>query len=395
MPAVAEQAEFEATTFEADGVITVSSAHSVHDTFSAFLSPLLPVLIENLSMTRTAAGLLTVFYQAPSLAQPIIGHLGDRFDLRILVILAPTLSAAAFTMLGIVPVYGLLALMLFLAGINSAGLHAIGPVLAGQFSGRRLGRGMSYWMVGGELGRTLGPLIVVAAVALLTPKGLPILMPAGAVASLLIWWQLRQKPRVRPGEAKALPWKHALAQMSPILAPLAFVIATRSLLAMAMSTFLPTFLTEQGEGLWLAGASLSIMEAAGVMGALFGGSLSDRLGRRQVLLVMTVLAPLAAWLFLNTTGWLRLIVLLGLGFSLLSTTPVIMALVQERVKGGRALANGIYMALNFAITSLAVVIVGLLGDRFGLASAYQVSMLLMLLGAPFVLWLTRGSKETL
>ena len=100
--------------------------------------------------------------------------------------------------------------------------------------------------------------------------------------------------------------------------------------------------------MWLAGASLSIMEAAGVVGALFGGVVSDRLGRRRVMLGMSVAAPLAALLFLNVRGWLQFPVLLLVGLTLLSTGPVIMALVQEQARASRALANGIFMALNFA-----------------------------------------------
>jgi hypothetical protein len=61
-------------SFDAAEVITASSAHFVHDLYSSFLAPLLPVLIESLSLTKTAAGLLSVFYQWPSLLQPLIGH---------------------------------------------------------------------------------------------------------------------------------------------------------------------------------------------------------------------------------------------------------------------------------------------------------------------------------
>ena len=375
--------------FRTADVITVSSAHSVHDTYSAFLSPLLPVLIASLSLTNAAAGLLTVFYQGPSLLQPFIGHLADRVNLRVLVMLAPTVSAIIFTLLGVAPAYWMIAMLLVIAGLSSAGLHAVGPVLAGILSGRRLGRGMSFWMVGGELGRTLGPIIVVAAVTTLTPRGLPILIPGGIVASIILFFRLRRLPEYRPNPASRVAWTAALAQMRPILLPLTAVISARALLAMSLSTFLPTFLTTEGAGLWFAGASLSIMEAAGVVGALAGGSLSDRLGRRRVMLIMSLAAPLAVLLFLNLQGWARLPVLLLVGLTMLSTTPVLMAMVQERAPGSRALANGIFMALNFVITSLAVVVVGTLGDHFGLRSAYYVSLVMMLLGLPFVFMLPR------
>jgi FSR family fosmidomycin resistance protein-like MFS transporter len=293
------------------------------------------------------------------------------------------------TLLGVAPTYAMLALLLVVAGLNSAGLHAVGPVIVGEFSGQRLGRGMSFWMVGGELARTLGPLILVGAVTALTPRGLPWLVFGGLAASILLYFRLRVVPDHRPAAEHLLTWGEALARIRPILLPLAGVIATRALLFAGFTTFLPTYLTESGASLQLAGASLSVMEAAGVVGVLFGGVVSDRLGRRRVTMVMTAAAPLVVLLFLNARGWLRFPLLLIVGLTLLSTTPVLMALVQERARASRALANGIYMALNFVLTSLATVIIGRLADGYGLHTAFFVAALVMLAGLPTVWALPR------
>ncbi|MGD8998589.1 MAG: MFS transporter, partial [Anaerolineae bacterium] len=175
-----------ATDFQAGRVATVSAAHGVHDTYTAFLPSLLPVFIANLALSKTEAGLLTVFMQAPSLFQPFIGHLADRFSLRYLVILAPAVTAAMMSLLGIAPGYATLALLLVLAGLSSAGIHSVGPVMAGRLSGSRLGRGMGFWMVGGELGRTLGPIVIVSALRIVTLRGTPWLMIAGLGMSVLL-----------------------------------------------------------------------------------------------------------------------------------------------------------------------------------------------------------------
>lgn len=379
--------------FETAGVLTVSGAHLVHDTFSSFLAPLLPLLIENHALTKTAAGMLAVFYQAPSLLQPLVGQLGDRIDLKILVVLAPAVSAAMMTLLGVAPTYALLALLLMVAGVNSAGLHAIGPVIAGHLSGRQLGRGMSYWMVGGELARTAGPLILVAAVGLLTPRGLPWLIFAGAAASVLLWLRLRCERDYRPPRHELLGWGEALRRVRPILFPVAAVITTRALLFAGLVTFLPTYMSEAGASFRLAGASLSVMETAGVAGALFSGVISDRVGRRKIMLVMTIAAPLAMLLFLNTRGWLQIAVLLLVGLTLLATTPVLMALVLERARETRALANGIYMALNFVITALATLTIGRMADLFGLHTGLSISAWVMLAGVPFVLLLPERERQ--
>lgn len=382
------------STFRAGKVSAIAAAHGVHDTYQAFLPPLLPLLIEKFSLIKTEAGLLSVFMTAPSLLQPFIGYLADRRSLRIFVILTPALTALAMSLVGIAPFYWLAAMLLLIAGLSSASLHATGPVLAGRLSASRLGLGMSFWMVGGELGRTLGPIIIVAAVSTLGVQRTPWLAVGGVLVSLWMAYQLRHLPRRHPESHQALPWKKAIITMRPVLIPLSIILVTRALAFVSVSTYLPTFLTEEGASLMLAGASLSVLEAAGVIGAMISGSLSDRIGRRPVMTFSLISTSLFIFLLLNLRGWLQFPALLGLGFGLLSMTPVVMAIVQESFPENRALANGIYMAVSFVSSSFATLAIGAIGDLFNLRTAYLLSAVLVLVGLPFLFRLP-GSRKTL
>jgi FSR family fosmidomycin resistance protein-like MFS transporter len=381
--AVASQGSQE-NEFHTGRVATISAAHALHDTYTAFLSPLLPVFIENLALSNTQAGLLTVFNQIPSLFQPVIGHLADRLSLRLVVILTPGVTATGMSLLGVAPDYLVLALLLVVVGLSSATLHSVAPVIAGRLSGRNLGRGMGFWMVGGELGRTLGPLIIVAAIQFLGLRGTPWLMVGGWLTSILLYVTLSDVGARPAPAAESLPWQRALRVMGPLLVPLVGIIVVRAFMAAALTTYLPIFLTSEGAELWFAGVSLSILEAAGVVGALLGGSLSDQLGRRTILLISLVATPALMLLFVVVSGWVRLPLLLALGFTSLSITPVIMALVQETSPQNRALANGTYMMLSFLIRSGVVVLVGAMGDLWGMRAAFIVSAILPLLGLPFL-----------
>jgi FSR family fosmidomycin resistance protein-like MFS transporter len=379
----------EAERFQTDGVLTISAGHAVHDTYTAFLAPLLPVFIANLSISKTEAGLLTVFMQGPSLLQPFIGHLADRISLRTFVVLAPAVTAVMMSLLGVAPGYGVLALLLIVTGLSSASLHAVGPVIAGNLSGRSLGRGMGFWMVGGELARTLGPIVIVSAVRLLTLEGTPWLMIGGLLASVLLYNRLKDVPTRPTNAGQGLPWRQALRSMGPLLIPLVGIIVARSFMVRSLTTYLPTFLSEEGADLWFAGASLSLLEAGGVVGALLGGSISDRLGRRLVLFISMLTTPLLIFAFLTIDGWLQFPLLLMMGFTALSVTPVVMALVQESFPENRALANGVYMSFSFILGSGVVVVLGAMGDRFGLRQAFTASAIIPLLGLPLVLLLPR------
>jgi FSR family fosmidomycin resistance protein-like MFS transporter len=382
----------EAEQFQTSQVVTIAAGHALHDTYTAFLSPLLPIFIENLSLSKTEAGLLTVFNQGPSLLQPFIGHLADRVSLRTLVVLTPAVTATVMSLLGLAPSYAVLALLLTVVGLSSATLHAVAPVIAGRLSGKSLGRGMGFWMLGGELGRTLGPLAIVTAIEFLGLEGTSWLMIGGWLTSALLFFRLRDVEGRSPHAGQGLPWRQALGVMGPLLVPLVGIIFVRSFMSAALTTYLPVFLTEEGADLWFAGVSLSVLEVAGVVGALVGGSLSDRLGRRTILLISMAVTPFLMLAFVAVDGWAQFPLLLAMGLTALSITPVIMALVQESFPENRSLANGVYMALSFGIRSGVVVVVGAMADLWGMRPAFIASAIIPLLGLPFLLLLPPRSR---
>lgn len=372
------------TAFQTGRVATIAAGHGVHDTFTAFLAPLLPRFVEKLSLTNTMAGLLSVFLQLPSLFQPFIGHLADRRALRWIVVLGPGVTATVMSALGWAPGYVGLALFLLVAGFSVAAFHATAPVAVSYLSGNRLGRGMGFFMVGGETGRTLGPLVVVSSLAIMSLRSMVFLALAGIATSVLLHFRLRDVTLRTKGDGEQVPWRTAVASMRGLMVILGGLTAVRSMMMMSVTIFLPLFLTEEGTSVWLAGAALSIVEAAGIAGAFGGGWVSDHVGRKAVLIFGHITAPLALLAFLATDGGLRLALLPVIGITLLAVPPVLMAMVQEQVPDSRALANGVYLSMNFAIRSVATIGFGAIGDIFGLDTAMFIGALGMFAGLPLI-----------
>jgi FSR family fosmidomycin resistance protein-like MFS transporter len=370
--------------FQTGRVTTIAAGHGVHDTFTAFLAPLLPRFVEKLSLTNAMAGLLSVFLQIPSLFQPFIGHLADRRALRWIVILGPGVTATVMSSLGWAPGFVGLALFLFTAGISVAAFHATAPVAVSYLSGDRLGRGMGFFMVGGESGRTLGPLLVVSSLAIMSLRSMVFLSLAGIATSVILYFKLRAVELRTKEDGDQVPWRTAVASMRGLMFLLGGLTAVRSLMMMSVTLFLPLFLTEEGSSVWLAGAALSIVEAAGIAGAFAGGWVSDHVGRRAVLIFGHITAPLALLAFLATDGGIRIALLPVIGLTLLAVPPVLMALVQEQVPESRALANGVYLSMNFAIRSTAAIGFGAVGDIFGLRTAIFIGAIAMFAGLPLV-----------
>jgi len=391
---LSEEITIEEKGFQTGSVATISSAHAIHDTYTGFLPSLLPVLIDKFSLTNTAAGLLSVFVQIPSLIQPVIGFLADHHNFKWMVILTPAITGAAMSLLGIAPNYGFLLLLMLIAGFSSAALHAVGPGLGSNHSGTKLGRGMSFWMVAGEMGRALGPLVVVSSIGFLTLEGLPWLMLGGIIASVFLYTKLGTiTTSSQVAKTKDVNWRNALASMRKILVPVSILIFTRSLVTSALSTYLPTFLTRQGATLWMAGASLTILEIAGMAGAFLAGALSDRFGRRRMLLISFTATPLFLVLFIYAKDLWRFPLLVLLGFFAISIAPVIMAIVMENAGNNRFFANGIYMAVSFVLHALTILLVGLLSDLLDLRLTFLISALFVPLGLPAILLLPKSNHS--
>ncbi|MCK4388809.1 MAG: MFS transporter [Desulfobacterales bacterium] len=378
--------------FQTEQVLTVAGGHFVHDVFSSFLAPWLPLLIQKLSLSLTLAGSLTVFIRIPSLLNPLIGVLADRIDMRYMVIAAPAVTAVCMSLIGLAPGYGMVCVLLSVAGFSAAVFHVPGPVMIARVSGSQVGKGMSYFMAAGELARTVGPLVAVAAVSLWGFEGSYPVMVLGLVASALLYRRLRHDTihcKRSPHSSVVKTWR----AMQHVLIPLICLVVTRALMVASLTAFLPTFMVAEGQSLWFGGAALAVLEFAAVLGTMVSGTYSDRLGRQFVLLAAMIASPILLLIFLVAPAWAVFPVLLLLGFSVFATGPVMLAIVQDHARGMRATANGIYMGVNFLVISGVTVLAGWMGDLMGLRAAFAWSAVLALLGLPVIYFLPQRGKS--
>jgi MFS transporter, FSR family, fosmidomycin resistance protein len=377
--------------FEANRILLISGGHFVHDSYSAFISPLLPLLIDKLGLSLALAGSLTVVTQLPSLLSVLIGYLADRISVRYMVILAPAVTATLATMIGFMPTYATAALLLFTLGISVMSFHAPAPAMIAHVSGNKVGRGMSYFMAGGELGRTIGPLLVGFGVTQWGIEGLWRLMIFGWLASAFLYVKLHDVSAKRdPKKAKPSP---ALNKFIRVFTPLFGVMIFRNMIVSSLSVFMVVFLVDiRGYELTLAVSALALYEFAGVGGALAGGTLSDRFGRRRTVAIAVVLSACFMFLFVQIDGVLLIPILILLGFTSLSVTPIFQALVQDQLPNNRATASGMFILFAFIIRAMNIMVAGLLGDALGLETTFLVLTAISLLSLPIIMALPSSPK---
>jgi len=276
--------------------------------------------------------------------------------------------------------------LLLLTGFSVAAFHAPAPALVAHLAPKQAGRGMSFFMAGGEMGRVIGPLLAVWAVGMWGLEGLPRLLLLGWGASLILLWQVRRLPM----RMESRPLDELWPILRRLAAPLIVLVMGRSLLLGAMQSFLPADLSHTGVSKIMGGVGYALLyELPGVAGALVVGPWSDRVGRSRAIVGAVLMAVAASFGFLFTPGVWRLAWLPVVGFTALSVQPVMLALVQDHAPQHRATANGAYLGLSVVSRPLSVTIIGALADLWGLRMAFIVSALAALVALAALPFLPR------
>lgn len=376
--------EFDTTT-----VSLMSGAHFVHDSYPAFVGVLLPLLIPKLGLSLVEAGILASGIRWTTALQPIFGFFADRTDARFWVIVAPATTAIFISLIGVAPSFLAVFVLLLLAGVSHAAFHPAAAAVATRASGARWGKGTSYFMTGGELGRALGPLVIAAV---LTAVGLEwswIALGPGVIFSILLYDRVHRSTRIvfrhPPGDMRL-----AFRQLRRPVISLSSAVVLRSVANVGIATFLPTLVISQGADLVYAGIAIAAYELGGAAGAFLGGTASDHFGRRATLAVSLVGGlPVLALAVVLGPGASQLAILAVAGFTLLSAMPVQLVLMHELFPHNRSAATGIVYFMTTFGAIVSMVAIGALGDAVGLDIGLLVAIAVAGLALPAIMLLPR------
>lgn len=361
--------------FQTGNVLTISVAHLIHDIYPSFVAPIVDELKMRFGINYTLIGLLTVINRIPALLNPFVGMFAENMKMRYLVIFTPAATAIAMSLIGVASSYAILAILLFTAGISSAFFHVPTPVMIKKVAGEKTGKGMSYYMVGGEAARSLGPLIVTAAVTHWGLEGTYRLMPLGILASGILFFRLKDiEIRKDVGERiRFSRYGSILKKYLPLLITVAGITFFRGAMKSALTLYLPTFLRDQGSTIWQASQGLALVQFTGIIGTMFSGTLSDRFGRRNTLVTITLVSPVLMMLFIMFRESLAFPMLALLGFFLVAHQSVILATIHDTDSSHLPFINGIYMTTNLFLNAFMIMLVGWLSDHIGLVKTFWIT----------------------
>ena len=358
-------------------LMALAAGHFINDSYSGFLAPLLPLLMERMDFSIAVAGMLaSVFTFSGSFLQPVYGWLNDLLGKRGFVYLGPLVTAVFMCFVGYAPSIGMLMALLLLAGCGTAAYHPAGSAAVARVSEKRAGWSMSLFLTAGNFGHSLGPIVVVPVVMWAGFKWMPI-MALPAVLIFLVLLKYAPPGHKRPVALRKPAFHEIFSRKSLTVGLHQFMAIARASAITAFGTFLPLLLKQRGVPLFYGSLSLTLFIAAGSAGALTGGYFSDRLDRKKMLIFSFVGALPFFLIFLHIQSVFGIAALVVGSFILYSTLPVNIVMAQELFPGREGTMAAMMIGLGWGTGGLLMTPLGFIAEAYTLHSALNSMMVFL------------------
>ncbi|MBB6098273.1 FSR family fosmidomycin resistance protein-like MFS transporter [Deinobacterium chartae] len=355
-------------------VFTVTAGHFFNDAFTALLSPLGPALQERFDTSIGSIALLAaVLSLTSSVLQPLLGIWGERFDRRLMAALGPALAGVGLSLMGHVPSFALVVLLVAIGGLGSGIFHPASSAFVAQYSpADKRGLWASLFSAGGTAGMALGPLFA----GTLGLDGLPWLIPIGLVIGALTY--IIAPPTYSSGKRHG--WREYTSIFRGPMVTLWLMAVLRSLASTGYNGLLPFLLKERGFGVVEAGWALAVYSVASAVGGIVGGRLSDKYGRTRVLRssILATIPLFALLVFSSPAQWWYYPLTFLVGAMVNASIPVGVVTAQEYAPRHVAVASSIMMGFSWGTAGILFWFIGELADVITPARAMLVAIAMLL-----------------
>jgi FSR family fosmidomycin resistance protein-like MFS transporter len=366
-------------------IYTLTFAHLVTDIYMPVITAVLPLLIADRGLSFFSAGLLVTAYNlTSSVTQPLFGWLSDYKGRQVHISTSLLISALFIALIGVVTSYPLLILCASLAAIGHACFHPNALSIVSRAAGdQNRARITALFVVGGNMGYALGPILAGAAVFAFGLRGLLLLLPPAIIMAVILRYLLPPISRdVQPAIRETVPLSFT------DLHPVTRLFAASTLRAWAVFSaiaFFPPLLISRGYDLFTADILITIMLFAGVAGQLTGGYLADRYGKKEFTIAGLLCSVPFLVLFLGTEGSLSILSLIIFGFFLWSNFAVTVAMSHELMPRSVGLASGLMLGVAIGAGGIGVAVSGMIADQYSLMAALVLIPVLLIAAAALIL----------
>jgi len=364
----------------------ISAGHMMTHWYPATFYLLLPLIGNELGLSFSQIGsILTCQFTAGALSNLPGGMVVDAIGRKgSLMAIALAWVGLPYLVMGFSHSYWMLLVCATMVGIGNNLWHPTAIPLLAQSHPERRGLVVSIHAMGGNLGDAIAPLAVGAMLTVFSWRDVVVMnVVPGVVASILLLWSLGRgddggamfPDRLGAERRKAIDAFAGVRILfaNRIVLMLSLGSAVRSMTAMTLLTFLPVFLsTELGYPPAWVGGGLFALQAAGFAAAPISGHLSDRMGRRNIIMTSMVMSAVVL-IFMAFAGRSPAFVffIAFLGFFLFAIRAVLQAwLLDATPKHLGGTSVGILFGAQAVGAAIGPLIGGLIADHYGLIATF-------------------------
>lgn len=377
-------------------LVLVSAAHAITHFYAALFPLIYPIIQREWDLSYALLGTVVGLANfVGGLLQLGFGLVGRLFPRNLLLGLGNVLWGVSTALTAMTTSFGPFAALRFVAATANAPQHPVGlGMISDGYPRERRGIALAVNYAGGNLGTLLVPLIAVALIQGVGWQGtLWLFAVPGIIVGAVLMLALQDRDRTAGGVPDG-----------PVMARLRRVLANRNVLVLlAASTaasagqglgplliFVPLYLTN---GIGLSGQAVGLLYTTlllgGAVGPLLSGRVSDRWGRRPLLIANLLLATMSMVFFIVVGGAVLPLLALALFllgmFSFTESSLVQVFLADSVAAGDRELVFGLYFAWVFTLGAPWTALAGSIVDRAGFAPAFGLMAAAYLLTALLVL----------
>ena len=383
----------------------ITIGHGLTHWYPATFYLLLPLIGAELGLSYSQIGLImTCQYIASAVANVPGGVVVDTVGRKgLLMGISLFWVGFPYLLIGFTHSYPMLLVCIALVGFGNSLWHPTAIPTLGQRYPERKGLVLSVHGMGGNVGDAIAPLVLGFALAAFSWREVVVLnvLPGLLVALLMFAMlgsiQLGAKRSHAEGQSLGQYWQGLKGLFrNRALVLLSTGSSFRTMTQSALLTFLPLYLArEMGYSPAWVGACLFALQAAGFAAAPVAGHMSDRMGRKQILMG-SMLTSAVVLIFMALAGGSPVFIFLVavLGFFLYATRPVIQAWMLDitpKNMGGSSI--GVLFGAQAVGAALGPWFGGMIADHYGLLATFYFLAVTIVIANVLVFWTPMAAER--
>lgn len=333
-----------------------------------------------------------------ALAQPLTGYFADKKSRPYIMTLGMLTAAFGVMFLCFIHNFYLMIISVALSGIGIALFHPSAGKIANALALKKVGRAMSIFSVGGNIGFALGPLYFAFFYQFFDIYAtLTLILPAFIMALVFCFKnnhyvksleRLTHKLKSIDTDAK-----DNIKGMSILL----LLVFARSAAMFSLTAFLPLyFIKVLNVQESVSTLSITVFALSGAIATLLGGTLSDKFGFTKLVQVSSLLTLPCILLFVISHNlYLSLVSLIPLAVFYYAGMSPIVVIGQKLLPHHVGMATGITIGLGVSFGGIVAPLIAKIGDNYGIYYVMLTIAIILLVAFLISLFVPKiqGSKN--